>query len=53
MYFHSGYKMNLTKWEEHVNGIEGINAKTRKSMLLSPQTLLGLKITGRCESMQA
>ncbi|KAL5474560.1 hypothetical protein EMCRGX_G026521 [Ephydatia muelleri] len=35
----------LTKWEEHVNGIEGINAKTRKSMLLSPQTLLGLKIT--------
>lgn len=37
----------LTDWERYVMNIKGVSKKAKKCMLLSPQTLLGLKITGK------
>ena len=36
----------ISDWETYVKNIDGVSQKIRQKMLLSPQTLLGLKITG-------
>lgn len=36
----------ISDWETYVKNIDGVSQKMRQKMLLSPQTLLGLKMTG-------
>eukprot|EP00731_Ephydatia_muelleri_P028880 Em0020g524a len=35
----------ISDWETYVKNIDGVSQKMRQKMLLSPQTLLGLKMT--------
>jgi hypothetical protein len=35
----------------HVQDREGYSKSQKKLMLLSPETLLGLRITGKCKAM--
>ena len=41
----------INHWEQYVHSINGISKKVMQKMLLSPQTLLGLKITGNSDTV--
>ena len=40
----------MDEWEESVKKREGFTDAQKKRMLLSPQTILGLRMTGVCKN---
>ena len=49
----SGWKMTyLKRWEESVNELKHIPAKTWLTMLLSAETRYGILVTGKIENLE-